>query len=169
MGVNFYFAKRKGGKVFDEWNWPDKDWNGMGYGHFNLTRARLASLFHPYFGLVYEHLPVKAGMSAEEQEMLEHVDRFLPPIVCHFVCQPDCDGLLTRKQCEAFVREMEGVDVCGPVAPCSIQINEAWMLNPKTRTDDNSWMNHPDWVKSTEYLVGGIREAAKRKCVFAWG
>lgn len=168
MGVNFYFASRKRGRVVDEWNWPGKDWNGMGYCSFTLARARIATFFNPRFGLVFSLLNVKAGMSAEDRDMLCHVDRFLPPMVCEFICQPDCEGVLTRRQCAAFVREVEGRDFHAKVAPCTVRWTQTWMRQPAVKTEDNAWMDHDEYVRSTDYLVGGIREAARRGCAFAW-
>lgn len=168
MSVNFYFAKRKNSRIFDAWNWPDKDWNGMGYGHFNLTRARIASLFNPHFGLVYAELFAERYMAPEDRAMLDKVRESLPDPVRDLILEVDCEGGLTSAQCSAFVREIEKKDLRAPIPPYSIELTYPWKNQPK-ETRDNAWMNEEEWVKSTEYLVGGIREAARRKCVFAWG
>lgn len=169
MGVNFYLAKRCRGKLIGPWNWPGKDWNGMGYGHFLLTRARIASFFNPRFGLVYEHAgPCETSLSPEDKDMLYHVDRHLPPAVCDFICEPDTDGRFSRKRCAALLAELEGIDTSAPVAPCTIEITETWRPPPNTKTEDNAWMNHEDWIRSAEYVLGGIREAARRGCAFEW-
>ena len=165
MSVEFYHSRSANGRTvpFKVESEGTMAGYSCSYTSFTMARLRMCAHFSPRASVLWSSLYL---MCLCEDEIASLCNKFVPAPVRRLLFQPDCEGFLTPKQCQAILNALKrhSFDDYEDVEECVVRYKDPISGEPY----DNKHLNHDFYKCVTRYLVKAMKHGADRNRYLVW-
>lgn len=165
MSVQFYHSGSAHGRMvpFEIKAEGTMAGNSCSYSSFTMARLRICAHFSPRASVLWSSFYL---MRIHESEIVSLCERFVPVPVKRLLFQPDCEGHLTPKQCQAILNSLKrfSFDDYEDVQECVVEYKDP--LNG--RKYNNRHLNDGFYKCVTRYLVKAMKHSVSRNLYLVW-
>ena len=166
MSVEFYHSRSARGRMvpFEVEDEGTMAGHSCSYLSFTLARLRICAHFSPRASGLWSSFYL---MHTYESEIVSLCERFVPAPVRRLLFQPDCEGFLTPKQCQAILNSLKrhSFDDHEDVQEYVVEYRNP--LNGEAY--DNKHLNDDYYKCVTRYLVKSMKHSVSRNRYLVWG
>lgn len=165
MSVEFYHSRSAHGRMvpFEVEDEGTMAGYSCSYSSFTMARLRICAHFSPRASVLWSSLYL---MRIHESEIVSLCEKFVPAPVRRLLFQPDCEGFLTPKQCQAILNSLKKhlFDDHEDVQECVVEYKD-----PFNGKSYNNWHLNDNYYKCvTRYLVKAMKHSVAKNRYLVW-